>query len=242
MVNSGSSANLLLLQSLKNIGLLKNSDCIGFSALTWSTNVMPIIQLGMIPIPIDVTLETLNVSEKNLKNALKKNKIKCLFLTNVLGFADDISKILKICKKNKIVLIEDNCESLGSEINKKKLGSFGLASTHSFYVGHHISSIEGGSVSTSSSKLNDMLKITRAHGWARNLNSQSEKKLIKKHNIKDFFRKYTFYDLGFNFRPKEINAFLGFNQLNYLKKIIKIRFINFLSFNNIYKKNLVLKY
>ena len=237
MVNSGSSANLLLLQSLKNIGLLKDSDCIGFSALTWSTNVMPIIQLGMIPVPIDVTLETLNISEKILEDVLKKNKLKCLFLTNVLGFADDVSKIVKICKKKKIILIEDNCESLGSEINKKKLGSFGLASTHSFYVGHHISSIEGGSVSTSSPKLDDMLKITRAHGWARNLNSQSEKRLIKKYNIKEFYRKYTFYDLGFNLRPTEINAFLGFNQLNYLKKIIKIRFKNFLSFNNIYKKN-----
>ena len=101
MVNSGSSANLLLLQSLKNIGLLKDSDCIGFSALTWSTNVMPIIQLGMIPVPIDVTLETLNISEKILEDVLKKNKLKCLFLTNVLGFADDVSKIVKICKKKK---------------------------------------------------------------------------------------------------------------------------------------------
>ena len=124
MVNSGSSANLLLLQSLKNIGLLKDSDCIGFSALTWSTNVMPIIQLGMIPVPIDVTLETLNISEKLLEDVLKKNKLKCLFLTNVLGFADDVSKIVKICKKKKIILIEDNCESLGSEINKKKTWIF----------------------------------------------------------------------------------------------------------------------
>ena len=101
MVNSGSSANLLLLQSLKNLKKIKNGDKIGFSALTWSTNLMPIIQLGFEPVPIDINLKTLNISPRNLLASLKKDKIKCLFLTNVLGFSDDIMAISRICKKKK---------------------------------------------------------------------------------------------------------------------------------------------
>lgn len=101
MVNSGSSANLLLLQSLKNLNKIKSGDKIGFSALTWSTNLMPIMQLGFEPVPIDVNLNTLNVAPENLIATLKRDKIKCLFLTNVLGFSDNILEISRICKKKK---------------------------------------------------------------------------------------------------------------------------------------------
>ena len=237
MVNSGSSANLLLLQALKNLNKIKSGDEIGFSALTWSTNLMPIMQLGLKPVPIDVNLKTLNVSPENLTAALKKNKIKCLFLTNVLGFADNILEISRICKKRKILLIEDNCESLGSEFKGKKLGTFGFASTHSFYVGHHISSIEGGSVSTNDEKLSDMLKISRAHGWLRNINLNKRKEYIKKFKINKFYENYAFFDLSFNLRPTEINGFIGFNQLSYLKIIIDRRYKNFKLFNEASKKN-----
>src|SRR3989344_932880 len=89
-VNSGSSANLALIQALLNLGKLKKGDPVGFSALTWSTNVMPLIQLGLEPIPIDVELDTLNVSSKKLFAVLKKQPLKALFLTNLLGFCDDI--------------------------------------------------------------------------------------------------------------------------------------------------------
>lgn len=231
MVNSGSSANLLLLQSLKNLKKIKNGDKIGFSALTWSTNLMPIIQLGFEPVPIDINLKTLNISPRNLLASLKKDKIKCLFLTNVLGFSDDIMAISRICKKKKILLIEDNCESLGSEFKGKKLGTFGFASTHSFYVGHHISSIEGGSVSTNDAKLSDMLKISRAHGWLRNIKNNKRKHYIKKFKINKFYENYTFFDLGFNLRPTEINGFIGFHQLSYLNLIITKRYKNFKLFD-----------
>lgn len=231
MVNSGSSANLLLLQSLKNLKKIKNGDKIGFSALTWSTNLMPIIQLGFEPVPIDINLKTLNISPRNLLASLKKDKIKCLFLTNVLGFSDDIMAISRICKKKNILLIEDNCESLGSEFKGKKLGTFGFASTHSFYVGHHISSIEGGSVSTNDAKLSDMLKISRAHGWLRNIKNNKRKHYIKKFKINKFYENYTFFDLGFNLRPTEINGFIGFHQLSYLNLIITKRYKNFKLFD-----------
>lgn len=228
LVNSGSSANLALVQALLNLGKIKKGDTVGFSSLTWSTNVMPLIQLGLIAIPIDIELETLNVSSKTLKNTLKKYPIKMLFLTNLLGFCDDIDEIKKICEKRKILLIEDNCESLGTVYKGQKLGNFGLASTFSFYVGHHMSTIEGGAVCTDNSDLETMLQIVRAHGWDRNLTQKKQLLMRNKFKVNStFYSRYTFYDLGFNLRTTEIQGFIGNTQLRYLDEIIKKRRDNF---------------
>lgn len=234
-VSSGSMANLVLLQALSNLNLLKKGDKIGFSALTWSTNVMPIIQLGFSPVALDCSLESLNVTplevQKNIKN------IKALFITNALGFCDDIQKIKKICEKNKIIFLEDNCESLGSKANGKLLGNFGLASTFSFFVGHHLSTIEGGMVCTDDKQLYEMLIIVRAHGWDRNLNRSSQKKLQKKNKITNFYSKYIFYDLAYNARPTEINGLIGNQQIKYWDEIVKIRENNFKIFQKTIKNN-----
>lgn len=160
-VNSGSSANLALLQALLNLDLIRKNDRVGFSAVTWATNVMPIIQLGMEPVAIDCNLETLNIPPEKIEKNV--GKIKALFLTNVLGLSDHIEKIKLICENNNIILIEDNCESLGSRTSKKLLGNFGLASTFSFFVGHHLSTIEGGMICTDSKRLYNMLVMIRAH-------------------------------------------------------------------------------
>lgn len=237
-VNSGSSANLALIQALLNLGKLKKSDKVGFSALTWSTNAMPIIQLGLNAVPVDIEIETLNVSSKKLLNIIKKHDLKALFLTNLLGFCDDIDEIVKVCKKNKILLIEDNCESLGTIYKGKKLGNFGLASTFSFYVGHHMSTIEGGAICTDNKELADMLKLVRAHGWDRNLSEKAQIKIRNKHKINStFYSRYTFYDLGYNLRPTEINGFLGNLQLKYLSEIINKRSKNFLKIASVLYKN-----
>ena len=236
-VNSGSSANLVLIQALKNLRYLKNKDKVGISSVTWSTNVMPVIQHNLVPVPIDINLNTLNCSPENLLSVIKKENLKAFFLTNVLGFSDNIIEIRKICTKNKIILLEDNCESLGSEYKNKKLGTYGLASTHSFYVGHHISSIEGGIISTSSSQLDRMIKIVRAHGWTRNLSFKNQQMYSQKYNVKNFYNIYTFYDLAYNVRPTEINAFLALDQIRYLKKVILKRQNNFLKIYSVYKKN-----
>ena len=227
-VNSGSSANLLLIQSLINLGRLKIGDKIAFSSLTWSTNVMPIIQLGLLPVPIDVELETLNVCSKKLVETCKNEDIKCLFITNLLGFSSDLDKIEEYCSANNIILLEDNCESLGSVLKCKKLGNFGLASTTSFFVGHHLSTIEGGSVLTNDKELHDMFMITRAHGWSRNIDSNLQSNLLQKHNVDSFYNQYSFYELGYNFRPTEINGFLGNNQLAYLDLMINKRQENYI--------------
>lgn len=234
-VNSGSSANLILIQSLLNRGLLKKGDNVGFSALTWSTNVMPLFQLGLNPIPIDVSLENLNVNSKNLLEM--GEPIKALFITNLLGFCGDLDKIKEICEEKGIILIEDNCESLGSEFDGKKLGNFGLASSFSFFVGHHLSTIEGGMVCTCDEELYKTLLTTRAHGWDRNLEDVSKEELKQKHNISDFHARYSFYSIGFNLRPTEISGFIGLGQLKYMDYIHKKRNENYLRYEEVVKEN-----
>lgn len=238
LFNSGGSANLVLLQALKNLGQLKEGDNVGFSALTWSTNTMPIIQMGLIPVPLDCDPQTLNVMSNNLLDRLKTTELKALFLTNVLGFTGDIDEIRKICKERNIILLEDNCESLGTELDTGKAGNYGLASTFSFFVAHHMSTIEGGMICTDDEELAEMLKISRANGWDRNLNSSQQYKWRKKFNVdSEFQAKYTFYDLGFNFRPTEITGFLGLYQLQFLKDNIKKRERNFLKLEQIFLNN-----
>jgi CDP-6-deoxy-D-xylo-4-hexulose-3-dehydrase len=228
MLNSGSSANFAIIQTLLNLGYIRRGDLIGFSALTWSTNVMPIIELGLTPVPIDVELGTLNVSSQKLMAILEKYPLKAVFLTNLLGFCDDIDKIAEICAKHKIILIEDNCESMGTVYKKKKLGNYGLAGTFSFYVGHHMSTIEGGAVCTDNEEIATMARIVRAHGWDRNLSFVKQNEMRNKFKVNStFYSRYTFYDLGYNFRPTEINGFIGNVQLKYADEIVKKHRDNF---------------
>ncbi len=227
LLNSGGSANLALLQSLKNIGRLKDKSKIGFTALTWSTNVMPIIQLGMEPIAVDCEYSTLNIMSHNLLDTLKDNKLDALFITNVLGFCGDLKNIKEICDEKNIILIEDNCEALGSELYGKRSGNFGLASTFSFFVAHHMSTIEGGMVCTDDIELAEMLRMVRANGWDRNLTASQQHKYRSKYAVNSEFQaKYTFYDLGFNLRPTEITGFIGLFQLRFLEKNNKKRSLN----------------
>lgn len=237
-VNSGSSANLAMVQALLNLGRIKEGDKVGFSALTWSTNVMPLIQLGLTPVPIDVELDTLNVSSKTLKNTLKSHDLKMLFLTNLLGFCDDIDEIAKTCSKKNIILIEDNCESMGSVYKGKLLGNYGLAASFSFYVGHHMSTVEGGAIVTDDEELATMLRIVRAHGWDRNLSMNDQQKIRKKFKVNStFYSRYTFYDLGYNLRPTEMSGFLGNYQLKFIDEIVEKRNKNFLELADKLYKN-----
>lgn len=238
LVNSGSSANLALLQTLLNLRRININDTVAFSALTWSTNVMPIIQLGLSPYPVDIEIDTLNCSSRAFLEALKKKpNIKVFFASNILGFCDDMDIIKQICADRDILFLEDNCESLGSIYKDKKLGNYGLASTFSFFVGHHLSAIEGGAVCTDDEDLNDMLSIVRAHGWDRNIRSEKQKKLREEYNVDSFYDQYTFYDLGYNIRPTEITGFLANQQLRFANEMIEKRMKNFIAFNTQSKLN-----
>jgi CDP-4-dehydro-6-deoxyglucose reductase, E1 len=212
--SSGSAANLGLIQSLKNIGHLKNGDKVAISSLTWATNVMPVIQLGLIPVPIDIDIETLNISLEDLYSKYEAVGFKCIFLTNVLSLSCDMKKLNDFCDKNSILLIEDNCESMGSEFEGQKLGNFGKAGTMSFFVGHQMSTIEGGCVVTEDEDLYEMLKKVRAHGWSRD-----NKDFSNTH----FYSRFTFHDLAYNLRPGEINAFIGLYQLDLIDQNLNRR-------------------
>ncbi|HMO77686.1 MAG TPA: DegT/DnrJ/EryC1/StrS aminotransferase family protein [Candidatus Paceibacterota bacterium] len=238
LFNSGGSANLALLQALKNLGRLKNGDRIGFSALTWSTNVMPIIQLNMVPVPIDCEIETLNSSRQTLQVRIEETHLDAFFITNALGFTDDLAGIKDICEERNIILIEDNCESLGTELVEGRTGNFGVASTFSFFVAHHMSTIEGGMICTNDTELSDMITIVRANGWDRNLSCNKQEQLRKKYNVESEFQsKYTFYDLAYNLRPTEITGFLGLTQLEYLDANIDKRYQNYIEVEAALKEN-----
>ena len=238
LFNSGGSANLAMIQALKNLGKLKEGDIVGFSALTWSTNVMPLIQLGLRPVPLDSEIEVLNVTTKQLLMKLQDTNMKALFITNTLGLVGDLDAIRDICNEKEIILLEDNCEALGTELESGKAGNFGLMASFSFFVAHHMSTIEGGMVCTDDYDLAEMLRIVRANGWDRNLTAVQQRNWRKKYGVtSEFYAKYTFYDLGFNFRPTEITGFLGRAQLKLLNENIQIRERNYVALEAVVMKN-----
>lgn len=236
-VNSGSSANLIIIQSLLNTSKLSIGDNVGFSALSWSTNVMPLMQLGLNPVPVDISLSHLNIDLDHLKKVHEEKPLKALFVTNLLGFSTNMKELLSWCTREKVLLLEDNCESLGSEVDNKQLGTFGLASSFSFFVGHHLSTIEGGMVCTDDEEFAQQLTMVRAHGWARNLPSEKRKDLLSKHDVDDFYALYSFFELGYNLRPSEINGFIGNEQIKHLPFIISQREKNFNCFAQAALKN-----
>ncbi|MBI4224876.1 MAG: DegT/DnrJ/EryC1/StrS aminotransferase family protein [Candidatus Sungbacteria bacterium] len=239
LFNSGGSANLAMFQALKNMGELKDGDTVGFSALTWSTNSMPIIQMGLKPVAIDCDADTLNVMSHNLEERHKQVKLKAFFATNVIGFAGDLQAIREFCRKNDILFLEDNCESLGTKLPEGKTGNFGLGASFSFYVAHHMSTIEGGMVCTDDEAFAEMLRIVRANGWDRNLHphQQTKWRTTPAGIESEFYSKFLFHDLGFNLRPTEITGFLGLYQLQFLDRNIKMREQTFLRCEAIMQNN-----
>jgi CDP-4-dehydro-6-deoxyglucose reductase, E1 len=238
LFNSGGSSNLAILQTLKNLGKLEADDKIAFSALTWSTNVMPIMQLGMEPVPVDCEPTTLNSMSYQLKKRLDESDIKAFFITNALGFAGDLNAIRQICDERSIILLEDNCEALGTELVDGKTGAFGDMASFSFYVAHHLSTIEGGMVCTNNDEYAEMLRIVRANGWDRNISEKGQEKWRSKYNVNSTFNaNFTFYDLGYNLRPTEITGFLGRSQMKFLHENIATREKNYRLLEKEVKKN-----
>lgn len=214
MVNSGSSANLLIFQCLINpkIKLLKNGDEVLIPAICWSTSLWPIIQSGLKPVFVDIDKNTLNICTSDLIKKITK-KTKAIMLVHVLGNCTDMDILLDICKKKKLILIEDACEALGSKYKNKQLGTFGDFSSYSMFYSHHITSGEGGIISVSKKKYSDVIKVLRSHGWSREINSAAGT--------------WQFINSGFNLRPTDINASIGINQLLRLNKILSIRKFNY---------------
>jgi len=145
-----------------------------------------------------------------------------------------MDKIVKLCLEYNVTLLEDTCESMGSEYNGQKLGTFGKMSSFSTYFGHHISTIEGGFISTDDKDLYELLVCLRSHGWGRDLSKETQTKLQNKWGVSEFNSLYTFYHPGFNLRSTDLQAFIGLRQIDKLDDICIKRNKNF----KLYKKYL----
>lgn len=217
MVNSGSSANLLGLSILSNPAIknpIKPGDEIIVPSVTWSTTIYPIINIGAKPVLVDVNEDYLIDIEQIKENITPKTR--AIIPVHLLGNVCDMKDINEIAQDNKLYIMEDCCESLGSEYNGKKVGNFSDISTYSFYFSHHISTIEGGMICTNNFEYADLSRILRAHGYVRN--SFKMKEHIKANPNID--PRFLFINLGYNFRPTEIQGVFGIQQLKKLEQFI----------------------
>lgn len=235
-LNSGSSANLAMIYSLLVSNKLKNKNII-VPAVSWTTTVTPIIQLGLNPILCECDKETLGLDIDYLKKLVKEHNPSVIMLVHVLGFPNKMKEILEICEQNDIILLEDSCESMGSFYNDTKTGSFGLMSSFSFFYGHHMSTIEGGMVCTDDYELYNILKSIRAHGWNRDLDESFKSKLKENLDVDEFKDLYTFYYPGFNLRSTDLQAFIGIQQLDKIEKNCVLRQWNYELYQNFIKND-----
>jgi len=233
-VNSGSSANLLVTLALLYSGRLRNNKVI-VPAMCWVTTVSPAMQLGMIPILCDADKDDLGLDVKHFERLCEEHKPSVAFLVHVLGHANKMKQILEICKKHDVLLIEDTCEAYGSEHLGQKLGTFGLASTHSFFYGHAMSTIEGGMVSTDDYDLFNLMLSLRSHGWLRDNDSLYRRKILDKYDMNEpFLENYFFVYPGLNIRNTDLNAFVGLGQMKKLDDYVNKRDKNY----NLFLSNL----
>jgi CDP-6-deoxy-D-xylo-4-hexulose-3-dehydrase len=231
MVNSGSSANLVLVNALKYHSKfnLAPEDEIIVPAVSWSTTYYPVTQSGFVLKFVDIDRKTLNIDVSQIEAAITP-KTKAIFAVNLLGNPVDWETLNKIAVRNNLILLEDNCESLGGVFQGKSLGTFGLGGTFSTFFSHHMSTMEGGLVCTDDEELMQIMKSLRAHGWTRDLPSQNH--VFDKTGAAwdDHFR---FVLPGFNLRPLEIEAAIGLEQLKKLNSFVSARRANAKLFSNL---------
>lgn len=236
--NSGSSANLLMLWALVETGRIKQDAKVVVPAISWATDLAPVIQLGMTPLLCDCNLDDLSIDLDAFEKLVEEQKPEVLILVSVLGLVPDMERIVQICNDNNVILLEDTCESMGSDFKGRKLGTFGLMSSFSTYFGHHISTIEGGLVCTDDDELFEVLKSIRSHGWLRDSSSDFKKEMLEKWNVNEFESLYKFFFSGFNLRATDLQAFIGIGQIDKLDNIVKKRKQNFQFFNENLKETL----
>ena len=221
MFNSGSSANLAIITALKYIkdSKIEEGDNIIVPAVSWSTTYYPITQNGFILNFVDIDLDTLNIDISKIENAINP-KTKAIFAVNLLGNPANLIKLNELAEKYDLILLEDNCESLGASIESRMTGSIGFASSHSFFFSHHICTMEGGMVNTNSKELMETLISLRAHGWTRGLETNNSVFSSSGNDWEDLYR---FVLPGFNLRPTELSGAIGVKQLEKLPGFVKKR-------------------
>lgn len=237
-VSNGSAANFLLVAAVIDKYRLKRGDKVLLPACTWMTNVAPIIQLGLTPVFCDVNMQNYSFDLDEAKLIAKKHRdIKLIFVTHLLGFPAENTKLKEIFPK--ALIIDDVCESHGCRDEKQiRVGNDSLGATFSFYFGHHMSTIEGGMVTTNDIELYDLMRMKRSHGLAReSIEFEKYKKLSP-----EIDPQFIFQTDGYNFRNHEICAVLGLSQLTRLDSMVKARRSNYIEYVKIVNDNLDLFY
>jgi CDP-6-deoxy-D-xylo-4-hexulose-3-dehydrase len=221
MVNSGSSANLVMLTALKitHGGRWPEGAEVIVPAISWSTTFTPLYYLGLKPVYVDVDPINFGINTELLEAAYS-NKTVAVFAVNILGQPTELQILEDFCIEKNIILLEDNCESLGASLNGKFTGRFGLASSHSSFYSHHLATMEGGWISTDSDEFADICRSLRAHGWIRETSIEFRQKYETGDPFKDLFH---FILPGLNFRPIEMEGALGVVQLSKFETMLKVR-------------------
>jgi len=219
MVSSGSAANLLAAAGLVYSGRLKKGDEVIVPAVSWSTTYFPLSQMGLKLKFVDIDRDTLNIDTEKLAEAVTGDT-RMICLVNLLGNPNEFDRIDEICRGRDIIIMEDNCESLGAEYKGKMAGTIGLVGTYSTFYSHHLCTMEGGVTVTDDEELYHYMLSIRAHGWTRNLPRDSS---IYKKSEDDFYESFNFIVPGFNLRPLEIEGAAGSEQLKKMEAIIAQR-------------------
>jgi CDP-6-deoxy-D-xylo-4-hexulose-3-dehydrase len=222
MVNSGSSANLAMIAALmfrQQGGLKKGAEVI-VPAVSWSTTYAPLQQHGLKLKFVDIDRDTLNIDLQQLAAAISDDT-RAILAVNLLGNPNDFAAIRRIIGEREIVLLEDNCESLGASVAGKQAGTHGLMGSFSCFFSHHISTMEGGLVVTDDEELHHILLCLRAHGWTRNLPKHN--RVCGEKSDNPFEESFRFVLPGYNLRPLEMSGAIGQAQLQKLDAMIAVR-------------------
>lgn len=232
MVNSGSSANLLATGALfyTKHPKLKRGDEVIVPAVSWSTTYYPLYQYGLKLKFVDVDLQTLNFDLEQLEQAITEDT-RMIMAVNLLGNPNDFDAIKTLVKGKDIVLVEDNCESMGAEFNGKQAGTFGLMGTFSTFFSHHMATMEGGLVVTDDKELYHVLISMRAHGWTRHLPKENE---VSNKSDDWFTESFRFVLPGYNLRPVEMSGAVGIQQLKKLPDFLEKRRENAVLFQELF--------
>ena len=234
--NSGSSANLLMLSALQQGEYLKNNKIV-VPSVAWATDLAPVMQLGLKPILCDSNKRDLSADLVHLEKIFKEDATSGLMFVSVLGLEPEMDKVVHLCEKYDVILLEDTCESMGSKYRDTKLGTFGKMSSFSTFFGHHISTIEGGFISTDDKDLYDILLAIRAHGWDRDLDVEKQIELQQEWDVSTFNSLYTFYYQGFNVRATDLQAYIGLSQIDKLDDWGVRREYNYLTYQELVKND-----
>lgn len=240
-VNSGSSANLCALSALTSSKLgsraLKQGDEVLTIAMSFPTTINPIIQNGLVPVFVDIDIETLNVNVDQLEAAITQ-KTKAIMIAHTLGNPFNLDEVQRICLEHELWLIEDSCDALGSKYNGKRVGSFGDLATISFYPAHHITTGEGGAVLIKSPLVKKQVESFRDWGRDCYCDSGCDNTCKKRFEWQlgelplGYDHKYIYSHVGYNLKATEMQAALGISQMNRLEDFIKNRKDNY---NFLYK-------